>query len=197
MQKGHHLHKCPAVEEYINTGRVIIRDNWIHLPNGQPVPNDGTGHGIKASIDNWLTVQYLSQAVAPTAWIKEVVETHILQVAEFSSPPAANELENEAMDIFEVFTAQKKKQEDKVTKLPKLSRPAMQTTSAPLPTTQPKPPSTLNKPGPQYCYQATTKDQCLVSELQALLLDGKLTQTMPAHILATSPTIHKELIKRL
>jgi hypothetical protein len=111
MQKGHHLHECPAAEEYVNTGRAIVCNNWIHLPNGQLVPNDGTGRGIKASIDNWLTAQYSSQAAAPTSQIEEVVETHILQVAEFSSPPPANELEDEAMDsdIFEVYTMQKKK----------------------------------------------------------------------------------------
>jgi hypothetical protein len=196
-QKGHHLRECPVAEEYVDTGRAIVHDNRIHLPNGQPVPNNGTGRRIKASIDNWLTAQYSSQTMAPTARIEEVVETHILQVAEFSSPPPANESEDKAMDIFEVFAAQKKKREDKVTKLPELSGPATQTTPAPLPTTQPKPPSASNKPGPQYCYQATAEDQRLVSELQAWLLDGKLTQTMLAHVLAASPTICKELVERL
>ena len=105
------MRECPAAEEYVDTGRAIVRDNRIHLPNGQPVPNDGTGHGIKASIDNWLTAQYSSQAAAPTSRIEEVVETHILQVAEFSSPPPADESEDEAMDsdIFEVYAMQKKK----------------------------------------------------------------------------------------
>jgi hypothetical protein len=72
-----------------------------------------------------------------------------------------------------------------------------QTTPVPLPTTQPKPPSTLNKPGLQYRYQATAKDQHLVLELQAWLLDGKLTQTTLAHVLAASPTICKELVEQL
>jgi hypothetical protein len=73
--------------------------------------------------------------MAPTAWIEEVVETHIIQVAEFSSPPPADESEDEAIDIFKVFTMQKKKWEDKVTKLPKLSRLATQTMPTPLLTT--------------------------------------------------------------
>jgi hypothetical protein len=39
------------------------------------------------------------------------------------------------------------------------------------------------------------EDQCLVSKLQAWLLDGKLIQTTLAHVLAASPAIHKELVK--
>jgi hypothetical protein len=108
-QKGHHLHECPVAEEYIDSGRVVIINHWIHLPNGQLVPNDGTSQGIKASIDNWLIMQYPSQVAAPTTQIKEVVEAHILQVMEFSSPLPNNESEDEAMDIFEVFTTQKRK----------------------------------------------------------------------------------------
>jgi hypothetical protein len=123
------------------------------------------------------------------------------------------------MYIFEVFAAQKRKQESKAAKLHELVEPAMQTMPMPPPTTQAKlpelveltvqtmpmplltaqakPPTTQNKPGLQYHYQATTEDQCLISELQAWLLDGKLIQTTPAHILAASPIICKELIEQL
>jgi hypothetical protein len=41
-QKGHHLHECLAAEEYVNSRRAVIVNHWIHLPNRQPVPNDGT-----------------------------------------------------------------------------------------------------------------------------------------------------------
>jgi hypothetical protein len=108
-QKGHCLYECLAAEEYIDSGRAVIVNHWIHLPNGQPVPNDGTGQGIKASINNWLTAQYPSQVVAPTAWVEEVVEAHILQVAEFSLPLPNDKSEDEVMNIFEVFTTQKRK----------------------------------------------------------------------------------------
>jgi hypothetical protein len=93
------------VEEYVDNGRVIIHNQWIYLLNRQLVPNDGTGHGIKAGIDKWLAVQYSSQAMAPTAWIEEVVEAHILQIAEFSPSLPTDKSEDEAMDIFEVFAA--------------------------------------------------------------------------------------------
>jgi hypothetical protein len=42
-QKGHHLCECPVAEEYIDSGRAVIVNHQIHLPNGQPVPNDSTG----------------------------------------------------------------------------------------------------------------------------------------------------------
>jgi hypothetical protein len=196
-QKGHRLHECPAAEEYVNSRRVLIVNHQIHLPNGQLVPNNGTGRGIKASIDNWLTTQYPSQVVAPTAWVEEVVEAHILQIVEFSSPLPDDESEDEAMDIFEVFAAQKRKREGKAAKLPELIKPAVQTMPAPPPTIQAKLLTTQNKPGPQYCYQATVEDQCLVLELQDWLMGGKLIQTTPAHILAASPTIRKELVEKL
>jgi hypothetical protein len=135
--------------------------------------------------------------VAPTTQIKEIVEAHILQIVEFSLPLPDNKSEDEATDIFEVFAAQKRKQEGKAAKLPELIEPATQTTPTPPPTIQAKPLTTQNKPGPQYCYQATVEDQCLVSELQDWLMGGKLIQTTPAHVLATSPAIHKELIEKL
>jgi hypothetical protein len=73
----------------------------------------------------------------------------------------------------------------------------VQTTPTPPPTIQVKLLTTQNKPGPQYCYQATAEDQCLISKLQAWLLDGKLIQTTLAHVLATSPAICKELIEQI
>jgi hypothetical protein len=37
--------------EYVELGHAIIIDKWLYLPNGQPVPNNGSGCGIKAGID--------------------------------------------------------------------------------------------------------------------------------------------------
>ena len=49
----------------------------------------------------------------------------------------------------------------------------------------------------QYCYQSNAEDQQLVSELYSWLMEGKLSLITPTHILATSPTIRKELAKKL
>jgi hypothetical protein len=35
------------------TGRASIKDGWIHLGNGQSIPNDGSGRGLKFAIDAW------------------------------------------------------------------------------------------------------------------------------------------------
>ena len=50
---GHRIRGCPTAEEYVDTGRVKIVGNRLHLPTGQAIPNDGRGLGLKASIDAW------------------------------------------------------------------------------------------------------------------------------------------------
>ena len=60
-QEGHRVRQCSAAKEYVASGRAIIQNDRIHLPNGQPVPNDASGRGIKGNIDNWLAAQFPSQ----------------------------------------------------------------------------------------------------------------------------------------
>jgi hypothetical protein len=84
--------------------------------------------------------------VVPSTYVKEVMKTHILQVTEVSQPHLTDESKNKALNIFKVFATQKKKQEDKATKLPELvEAPTAQAILTTLPT------STAAKPGPQYC----------------------------------------------
>jgi hypothetical protein len=59
--RGHHLHEGLATPAYVTNGKAIIRDDHVHLPNGQPVPNDSTNRGINVSIDNRLTAQFSDQ----------------------------------------------------------------------------------------------------------------------------------------
>jgi len=54
-----------------------------------------------------------------------------------------------------------------------------------------------NAHAPQYRYQASTEDQALTKQVMEWILKGKLDQITPAHILASSPPIHKELTERL
>ncbi len=49
----------------------------------------------------------------------------------------------------------------------------------------------------QYWYQSTVEDQRLVSKLESWLMEGKLAHTTPAHVLAASPTIQKNVVKKL
>ena len=51
---GHHVHGCLAAEEHYRTNRLKIIDGWLHLPTGEPIPNDGCGPGLKVSLDAWL-----------------------------------------------------------------------------------------------------------------------------------------------
>ena len=81
------------------------------------------------------------------------------------------------------------------------SVPSSSSTSTVLPThphpSTSSPTFSPSRPAPQYRYQATVEDQQLTTELSSWLLCGKLSLTTPAHILAASPAIRKELCEKL
>jgi len=152
--EGHRLHSCASANEYLQTGRTSWINNRLHLPNGQPVPFDGMRHGLKASIDAWLTAQ--SSAASPpaqtqaisacdppphldscnaSARIEEVIESHILQVREVATP---NE-EVFSQDIFKVFAMEKTKRPGKASELSAL--PPSPPTPAPLTSAPAQPPT--------------------------------------------------------
>jgi hypothetical protein len=58
-------------------------------------------------------------------------------------------------------------------------------------------PSSTSRVMPQYRYLSNAEDQQLTAKLFKWLLDGKLSLITPAHVLAASPGIRKELIDRL
>src|SRR6202012_1191187 len=65
------------------------------------------------------------------------------------------------------------------------------------PTLAPAPrPSGASRP-PQFKYQASIEDQKFTDELITLLLEGKLSNTTPAHILAASAPVRKAISDRL
>ena len=202
--KGHCLRSCTTANEYIQSGCASWINERIHLPNSQPVPFDSTRRGLKASIDVWLTLQTTAaptpaQATAvlmcdpllhlglhntSTSQIEEVIESHILQVREATYP---NE-EEFLHDIFKVF-ATKKKRGNKA-KAPELSAPPP-ATSAPTSAANP------SRSNAQYWYHCDAKDQQLVLELEEYLLQGKLSLTTPAHVLAASLPICKSIADKL
>ena len=73
----------------------------------------------------------------------------------------------------------------------------MQHTDAPPIFTNNPLPSSTSRTAPQYRYLSNAEDLRLSSELFRWLLEGKLSLTTPAHILAASAGICKELIERL
>jgi len=213
---GHRLRACTIASEYIRSGCATWINNRIHLPNGQPVPFDGSRHRIKASINAWLTSQTATAALTPTqtqavftrntlphlkqnnasAKIEEIVEAHMLQVRDSVTSDEDQNEEDFSQDILEVFAAEKKKRPDKASKLsapcPKTPVPAP-TLVVQAPTADP---SHL-RPNMQYQYQSNAEDQQLVSELEDYLMQGKLELTTPAHVFAASPTIRKDVVDKL
>jgi len=213
--KGHQLRSYAAANEYIQSGHATWINDRINLLNRQPVPFDSSRHGLKASIDTWLASQ-TATALTPaqnqaiithnppphlnshntSARIEEVIESHILQVRE---APTLNK-EEFLQDIFKVFAAEKKKCSDKAPKLSALppNSPALALTpAAQIPTHAPATSLSDSQANTQYRYQSNAKDQQLISQLEDYLMQGKLSLTTPAHILAASHAIHKNIAKKL
>jgi hypothetical protein len=92
-----------------------------------------------------------------------VVVSYILQVQEVTAPAEEEENEQVSHDIFEVFATEKKKREDKSSKVPKLTMPLQD------PKNQASS-SGAAKPSPQFRYQSNAKNQQLVTELQDFLI---------------------------
>ena len=113
LQPDHRIRMCLVANEYVCTGRAKVVGDKLCLPNNQRIPNDGSGRGIKASIDAWLTSQATAQTTAqavsvpppscpvyappplppppqhapPAAHIEEVTKTNILQVTQITQAP--------------------------------------------------------------------------------------------------------------
>ena len=224
-QSGHMVRSCPSAIDYVNAGRATVKNGRLHLSNGQPIPNDGSGRGLKHGIDTWLAAnpapssdthptQVPSANIIPfqrdppphAALSFEAIrsEVHMAQItgtADSNTPKGDHQedLDSEAYDLFEVLAterAERRKRDSKPQKshITSSSSPPAPTSSAPTP---PQPPTNSAQPPPQYRYQSNAEDQTLTTQLFNLLLEGKLAQTTPAHILAASAPIRKDLADKL
>jgi len=201
--KGHRLRSCPTLNDYVQSGRASWINDRIHLPNGQPVPFNGMQHGLKASIDAWLTAQtapatmqssavftcktppHLDLRNAPTSRIEEVIESHILQVREATATDKDQD-QDFSHDIFKVFATKKRKRG----KAPEFSAPSP-------PTSAPTTASSAPWSNTQYKYHCNAEDQQLILELKDHLMQGKLSLTTPAHIFAASHVVWKNVAEKL
>ena len=198
-QAGHRVRGCPAAHEYVRTGRTLVRNDQLILPLGLPIPNDGSGKGLKHGIDTWLAANSvnpgestvtITQVSAATASQCDPVPlaTLSLEIVQSKESDTEEDSDNDSVggelyDVYEVLAAENTKC---------AAQPKLQETGPPT-----NPPTTSNTLPPQYQYQSNVEDQKLTSQLCTWLLEGKLTQTTPAHILATSAPIQKELADQL
>ena len=209
---GHRIHGCPAAEEYYRTGRVKIIGNRLHLPTGEPIPNDGHGLGLKASLDAWLAanVQPSSDTTMPApqhdppphmiSYSFEIVPqpavptgAYITEEADSDTGSDDNVYTTELYDMYEVFAAKKK---DSTPLKAPTSAAAIPPPPPPAPTTRPAPSTSTSRP-PQYRYQASAEDQALTKELIGCIFEGKLDRITPAHIFAASSPVRKEVVECL
>ena len=130
------LRKCLSALKYIRTYRVAMKDGCLYLPNGGPIPNNGSGCGLKQAIDTWATASSMLTP-EPTPSLPqlpyhpsmpsshdtllhmslsfEVVqhEAHMAQITD-----TADESSKEIYNMFEVFATESKKCQFKPSKLP-------------------------------------------------------------------------------
>jgi hypothetical protein len=140
MQPGHHIQECPSTQEYVHLGQALILEDQLSLLNGQPIPNDGTGQGLKHGIDSWLVTQtqaapapvtqvtFTHEATphlftppdncASTAHIEEVTEYHMFQA--IGSKEDIGLSEEDPIDLFQVLATEKKKQGARCSNLPEM-----------------------------------------------------------------------------
>ena len=204
--------------EYVNTGQATVQNSCIHLPNGQPIPNDGSGRGLKHGIDTWLSANSATPeaTTAPTQSSKPIPfqcdipphatlsfeairsEVHMAQISnttDIEDPTSKDNSDGELYDLFEVLATEKADRRKRDTRKAQDIPPPQptSTSSAPAPTQ----PVATTRNVPQYKYQSNAEDQQLTTQLFNLLLEGKLAQATPAHILAASAPIRKDLVERL
>ena len=267
-QTNHRIKECPIAQEYIRSGKAVVIENRIHLPNGQPIPTNITGRNLQARIDTWIAGTVAAAPTHPSepsftreppphaAHCFEIVEdgscgppvqqAHIVEIQDNGSEwddddNDDDDDDDEVSDLFEVYATERRKRDAKVSQLPEFSQAkvskehegpiippitvsdSMPSNKLPLASALPnvtsssedKTPSiALNAPPPiainnnlpnsstlravpQYRYQSLAEDQQLMAELLRWLLDGRLSLVTPAHILAASPGIRKELAERL
>ena len=58
--RGHNFSQCSTANDYVRTGRIRITNYRLRLPNGEPIPNDGKGRGLKPAIDEWILANIVS-----------------------------------------------------------------------------------------------------------------------------------------
>jgi len=194
---------------------MVINDR-IHLPNGQSISGDNSGSNLQTRIDAWLssataaptnttsastftrdspphtTLSFVT--VGPSTYGQAVQQAHIIEVTGTNGENEDENAQDDSLDFFGVYATEKKKRDAKASKLPELTQAKKPNTPT---TASTSTPTAASRTTPQYKYQSNAEDQQLSAELYKWLLDGKLSLVTPAHILAASPGIRKELVKRL
>src|ERR1700744_572510 len=124
---GHRVRGCPAAEEYYRTNRLKVIDGRLHLTTGEPIPNDGRGQGLKASLDAWLAANKQAPSGTTTSTPQRDPPPHtksysveilpeptmatgayIAEEADSDGDAEDDMYTTELYDMFEVFATKKK-----------------------------------------------------------------------------------------
>ena len=196
LNPAHRVRQCPIAEEYYNSGRVTIINERIHLPNSQPIPNNGSNRGLKHAIDTWLAQQSSSTTRDPPPHTPHksfaiqtyeihsppVAKAHLEEVTDIKSDPSSSEDEEDGLDIFGVFATEKKKKQTRAAKLPELTTPKRITRSSTSASpsshdsSSTAPPSTLPPP-PSTALDSTSKPSTNIVPSLAATSTQKSTPT--------------------
>jgi len=139
---------------------VLIKNNHLYLPNSFPIPNDGSGKGLKHRIDTWLAANSANPG-EPTVSASQLQITatsqydpplHIalsLEIVQSENPDSNDEDSKddnaELYNMFEVLAAEQKKRDARPSRLPEAA-PPLTSSCATTPSTVPKlPPPNAGK----------------------------------------------------
>ncbi|KAH9964920.1 hypothetical protein BC827DRAFT_1265610 [Russula dissimulans] len=150
----------------------------LTLPNGDPIPNDGSGRGLKHAIDTWLAANSVIASDPPTslltlsphdkpphlAYSFEIVkqEAHMAQITDVMDEPMDKPMD-ELYNI-EVFNMERKKRQSKLPEV-QPQAPAASSNASPQPTPD------ASRHMPQFQYQAAAEKPQLVDELLNIALE--------------------------
>lgn len=139
-QTYHCIKECPIAHEYVQTGKAVVINNRIHLPNGQPIPANIMGINLQAKIDAWIAgtvaavpthpsdstfsrkppphATHSFEIIGKITYGESIRQAHIVEVQDVDDE---QEDDDEDDDLFEVYATERRKCDTKASQLPELS----------------------------------------------------------------------------
>lgn len=210
---SHYMRECEVLQEYLRLKKVKKdpESNKLVTPTGGPIPSGGRNECLKQRLDHWhAKVKSLFTQVEDFEGSNDLLESMIVEIS-----PVCETVDSPA--IVASYTEAEKEREQLVAAIrsgkpthPRQTRgkPASQSEPRPFPAqpvqpAEPKPvastPVNAESPSiaPRFQNKSKAEDQELIDQLMKMILDGRLTEITPSHILASSPVIRTHLINYL
>ena len=152
-QTNHRIRECSIAQEYVRTGRAVVINDRIHLPNGQPIPNDLPGGTLQFKLDTWAArnlstasntttsasfsrnspphATHSFEIIFENSYGPSVQQAHIVEIEDVDDE---HECRNAIPDLFDVYATERRKRDAKAAKISELvhpEEPPVSTTTSP------------------------------------------------------------------